>query len=405
MHRAPLTLAGNSHLVHFQRAIDMGATPAPRRPLQFHARLALSLLHPFFEDDAVTRPGQECLLMVPGFRIGNRVLTDPAHPEAHASVDAALITPEHDAQMLERYLNRLDDLRRRNPAIRFLFWSLVAGEYRARSEGRYLQPDGTYRHPTWNLAEIEREFPEHTISLAPLLDSDVLPALLKDSGGHPTELAAALFHRFIEDPERPTDQALAEVRRTATVPCLSFWEPTVLTGDSAWLATLADYAERGIIRLNQHVRIIADSARITARDGVVLYITDLDGTALRAGQGDHGSDAARLPEEALAPIRRLAALGLRPRVFTWANKANEFTNPPVTWAPDHPGSPMALDEQLAARLPEADVLRDAHWAPHSVSLRDVDIEQLSGRPKPTVDGLSQVVRLLGGGRTLQWLDE
>lgn len=399
MPSTPLTMAGNSHVVHFQRAVDMGASPAPRRPVTFHAQLALSLLHPFFDDPLVARPGQDCLLFVPGFRIGNRVLLDARHPEAHHAVDGDLITPENDARMYALYLERLDELRRRNPALRLLFWSLAVGEHRAQSAGRHCDAAGTYRHPTWNLADVEHEFAEQTIPLAPLLGSaELMPALVKDSSGHPTEIAATLFHRFLEAPEAGTDAALAETRRTATVPRFDFRRPTILTGDSVWLRVLADYCARDIVRLQDTVQLVLDSREIAdADDADLVYITDLDVASL---DGD-----GRIPDGALDEIRRLGALGVRPRVISWASRANEHTNPPVVLDPGHPGHPLALDEQLATALSDvADVRRDAAHAPRSLSLRHVDIEQESGRPKPSVEGLVQLVREAGGGRGLEWWD-
>lgn len=206
MHRDPrptVTVAGPSHIRRFRHAMWTGRVAYPRRDLARCDRPGESITSQFFLQAEFARRTMPAICFVGDFRFGNRSLGPDPVPEDFSGVDKDAISPENDLEMYRRSLRALRTMYTNNPECRFVFWCLAGREFANRREGRYGQ-GGAYRHPTWNLTEVEDAVGDRAVRLSDLMHHPGMSLLHIDSSAHPSTYGMELMRLMIDDPDRPT---------------------------------------------------------------------------------------------------------------------------------------------------------------------------------------------------------
>lgn len=382
-----VVVAGPSHVRRFAHAIRTGQVAAPRRRIEWRHLASASILHPFLRHAPFARTRQDAVYFVPDFRIGNRSLVDDSGPDAFIGVSKELIDPANDRAIFDRSMEAILQIKDANPHCRFIFWSLAGRELSNRIKGTYGRGDA-YRHPTWNLDEVEEAVGDQCVSLRPVLDHPVGRLLHIDASKHPSVFGLEFYRRVVDLPDGDAGRILDEIRANVPRPVLVFPAGTVLTGDSYWLTALRLYLAKGLVRLAPDVEVCGvEEALDRPADGTrrVRYISNLV-----AGGGD---TAIRL-EQTRETLRRLARGGHQVRAFLWEARARQVLNPRLRRPGDHPESSRSLESALTSR-DTIFATPEPIGAPSYVHARDVEISHREGI-MPTMDGILAVVRALGG---------
>lgn len=345
------------------------------------------MLHPDFAAAGFARARERALCFVPDFRIGNRSLRDPAPVESYLGVAKELISDENDRRMFDAVMDRVRSIRDSNPDARFVFWCLGGRELLNREQGRYME-GGKYRHPVWNLAEVEAEIGESVVSLQGMVQHPLGRMLHIDGSAHPSQVGLELFRRMTDDPESSATAHLDSMMRDLQRPVITVPPGAVITGDSFWLEALRLYVNRGIVVLGDGVRIRTPEQLLAGSEAeVALYVSGLR-LIPEAGAADRIDAAA-------ASLKALEAGGYRTRVLLWESRAAGVLNPRVQMPASDPRSTTSAHRVLAERSVKAHFVSEEPGDSGFVRPRDVEVSHPRG-PMPTLDGLLTVIRLLGG---------
>lgn len=348
------------------------------------------MLHPYFLTADFARSTTEALCFVPDFRIGNRSLIDPDDEESYFGVSKDLIGPEHDAEMYRRILDAILRIRDENPACRFVFWSLGGSELRNRTRGHYTEA-GRYRHPVWNLDEVEKVVGDQVISMLPILDHELGSMLHIDTSSHPSYIGLELFRRMTDRPDVSVQDHLDGIREVMWRPVLMLPRGFVLTGDSFWLKALREYVTKGLVALApgteiRSARDLLDNSREPGVNGVFF---------ISGQQSAVGPKAEGLIAHTADVVTRLAQKGYNSRIFVWESRVAPILNPARRHPPAHPRSHRALDRAFQSAAGAGRVITEGPGVPNFVRPSDVEVSHPKGM-MPTVHGLMNVVKLLGG---------
>lgn len=380
-----LVVAGPSHCISLENAYTTGQVERPSREIAWWYQSGTATFAPYFTEAPFASSDTDALFIVPDLRIGNRSLVHPDDPDAVRGIDPALISRENDARLLERATATLRSIRQANPSCRFLFWSLAGREYLNRRAGKYTTEAG-YRHPTWNLPDVEAVVGESAVSLVEVIAHPDAASLYVDTGSHPSELGLRLISRIIDDPRAPAIEHFEEVRKTTRRPVLVAREPVLLTGSSRWTGTLRDLVDRGLLRLGAGVSACTREELFASPlpDEVrrVVYASDVGGTV--PAEPDRVAVLAEID-------RWLARHGVEAQIVLWdraATLAAPADFPYVRPAAQH-DDPALLSPLEAANL--VDIGR----------LGGDEIEKVSAAPQPTLRGILALHRRLGGEVTFE----
>lgn len=373
----PVTVAGISHIHRFKFALATGRVAPPRRPLaQIYGQPAQILAGPAFMDQPFAQRPVPTILFVPDFRMGNGWLNDRENPGRHTGIDKSLISRENDQEMLELSRRSISAILSNNPECRLIYWCLAGREAMARHEGRYFK-DGEYRHPSWNLDEVEEENPACTIRLNEVIGDPRSRALFIDESAHPSWLGYALIRQLIDNPEADAVKLLGTLLDTLVRPVIDFPHKTVLTGRSVWIERLRSMVELGLIGLGPNARIIEPEEVTAAKGADVVFVSRVHSRSPRF-------------EEPLDALWRMTT--------TLAAQNSEREVQVVLWeahaidCAKRRGHHDGASAERIARL----------VAPHAIGsttrhllLHGSDME-LPNDPAPSVQGIEKIVRRVGG---------
>ena len=392
----PITVAGPSHARRYRNAVEVGRLAPPRRPIAWMDIASASMLHPQFRSASFANEPEPALVFVPDFRIGNRSLRDPEATQSYIGVAKELISPENDRRIYANIMDEVLRIRDANPEARFLFWCLGGREYMNRVRGAYNTPQG-YRHPVWNLGEVEDAVGDRVISLQPMFEHPLAPMIHIDGSAHPSNVGLDLFRRMTDRPDVPVDAHLDAIAADLQRPVIQIPKDTVLSGDSHWLEALRLYASKGLVRLAPGVRTRTVDELLEQDPGDrprVLFISNLV-TA-------HGDDAAAPIDRTVATVEALLAKGYNPRIFVWESRAIGAMDARRRYPPRDPRSTQSLHEALAQRGLRGRLIFEGGSTPSFIRPRDVEVSHPVG-PMPTLDGLLAVVRAIGGNHRLEFV--
>ncbi|WP_349829063.1 hypothetical protein [Brevibacterium litoralis] len=360
-----------------------GQIDAPAVEVTWHSNSGEAVFAPTYLEHRFARTDTKAVFVVPDPRIGNRSVHAPDHPLAFKGIDQSVIDPQTDSAVYGRGVSALHAIRRANPSCRFIFWSLAGREMHNRREGRYVV-DGTYRHPTWNLAETEAECGDATISLQGLLHDRWSSALHVDAGGHPSWYGLRLLMSLIENPAADALEVFHDILATSGRPVFDAPEPTVYSGTSHWLRTVQEYAQRGIVSLGPNIHLCTSkdivAGRIPSSITRACYITRT---------GSNAPADAHIVEALINVVNHLHAQCPDSRVVLWDRAAVMAADTSFPWS----RSEITEDDQgpYAALRP---------FAPEFPTIESRDIEKVSPWIQPTLDGLIALHRSLGG--SVEW---
>ncbi|WP_349829289.1 hypothetical protein [Brevibacterium litoralis] len=317
---------------------------------------------------------------------------------AHSAIRKHLINEDNDREMFRRAMTKLHEVRQANPEGRFLFWSLAVREWTNQDAGRYVGPEG-YRHPIWNLAEVEDEFGESVIPLGDVVTHPLARLLGKDSQLHPTDVGYDLLTRIFDAPDVPVREHLDAVEREHTVPVLEFPRPTLITGSSGWVQTVEAYVKRGLVRLGDGVSVTDEFSKTRPRSATgqeLIWISRANKNSAR-----EGGEGIRLEA---GFIRAMSNRGYTPRVFVWDGRAYRFFRPGHKFEPHDSRHPLRLEAALQHEVDDvATVLTNPSFPAEDrplVQPRDVEPDSAVRGVMPTIRGIERLVTLLGG--SVRW---
>ncbi|MGY5765378.1 hypothetical protein ACXET9_09260 [Brachybacterium sp. DNPG3] len=384
-----VAVAGPSHARRFRHAIATGQIARPHRSILWNDLAAASMLHPYFRECEFSKSPTPALVFVPDFRLGNLSLENPEDPEAYLSVEKRLITKECDALMCERVLERVDEVREANPRARFVFWCLGWRELNNRANGRYFD-SGTYRHPIWNLSEVEGRFGDSVITLSSVFDHPMGKMLHIDGSGHPSYVGLELYRNLVDEPDVDVSVHLDRIAAYGARPLLVLPKDMVITGDSIWLKALELYISKGLVKLHPQTRIASQEDLLSGEVGQtrrVLYVSRMQPEGRQGRQDDGGSS--------LVALSALEKKGYDVLVFCWDSRAEEVLHPALRRARNHPASTAALARFLTSEMSSGAVLVEGPTGPSFIHPSDVEVSHGSG-PWPTVQGIRRVIEAGGG---------
>lgn len=248
-------IIGPSHVVRWERLksfFDIG--------VDFYGLGGLPIWH---EKVLSLSEGRSPFIMVGDFRFGNSFHLTGNERDAFV-VKKELITPDVDRFMFDASMRSLDQLKRND--IRLVFWCLLIREYKNIQEKRYFN-NGFYRHPIWNLSEIEGRYP-NSVKLSDILSQN-LDFLFIDSSNHPS-IFGFYFLKKIYQGLTPDDALLATLKiKQSFFNIYRFFgnEKIITSGTNSSFRLLKDYLSRGVLDAaclrNFHVRE-ADEALFSA---------------------------------------------------------------------------------------------------------------------------------------------
>lgn len=375
-----LILAGPSHVVALNHAYMSGAASTPVRPLVWHYQSGTAGFAPFFTESDFANHDLKTLFIVPEMRLGNRMIAAPDGPPAFQGIDQSLINPEIDSFILGRLENVLRGVRAANPSCRFIYWSLAGRERANIAKGNYVT-EGGYRHPTWNLSDVEGITGDATVSLREVIGHPLSGALYIDDGNHPSVLGVELLTRIVDDPETPAMDHFRTLLSETQRPVFYSKEPLAISGGSAWLSTLRDHADRGLLRVDSSVSYWPRE-RVNELAGKqewprVVYFSKI--REFSASDAPGAQTLSRMVDD-------FAAQGTRLQVAFWDRDAMlaapadfPYANPVVNCDP--------LDLKALFR---ADALIDTSFVAVN------EIEKVSAFPQPTQLGMIALHRRVGG---------
>lgn len=342
------------------------------------------LAAPAFMEAEFATSEMPALLLVPEMRLGNRALVEPEDPRAYIEVDRDLINEENDRALLKKSREALQQIRRENPKCRILFWSLFGREYENRVLGRYQHRFGRYRHPVWNLKDLESEFRGQTIPLKPLLKDSRTAALFVDRSMHPSWLGQQLIMRLIDDPETRPEKHFDALWQSVKKPVIDFDKPTVLTGRSLWLRRLQQHIDTGLLALGPHTQLM-DPQEVDQADpqADVAFIAGLS-------QRTHPFvDRARTLARVLKKYDN-ASPERSVRLFLWEARAAEAKQPRVA---EDLFSARALSQLLTPYgLLDFQIRENTQGQQNTVQWRDVELARDNA---PSITGLLSVAQSVG----------
>lgn len=389
-----VTVAGPSHARRFRAAIATGQIPKTRRTIRWRELGAASMLHPYFSEAEFSSRPETALIFVPDFRLGNRSLVSPDEVDAYTRVDKTLIRRSNDVEMRDRVLARVVEIRDANPEARFVFWCLGWRELNNRTLGNHFE-NGVYRHPVWNLAEVEGVVGDAVVSLLPMLEHPLGRTLHIDGSGHPSFVGLELFRRMTDDPVSDAGAHLDAMKEYLARPLVALPRDVILTGDSVWLKALHLYVERGLIRLHPDLEWRTVEELLVEPPSERRRVVHVSGQ--RIAESSAGSEIlAEEPADLIALTRK----GYKVTTFLWEARASEVLHPALRRARNHPRSLASLCRAVGAAVPAASVIAEASHSPSLVRPTDVEVSHPEG-PWPTLHGLLGVVRAVGGMHRLE----
>jgi hypothetical protein len=384
----PITVAGPSHCIAWAEAITNGKTVPPSRDIHWHTWWGMSSVTPFFRNADCTNHPVDTLFFVSNFRLDNRLLVmNIGEPGWQGGVDPSLVSPENDAAMYTMVMEHLRSYRDKNPRIRFIFWSLGAVELANREEGRYVT-NGTYNHPSWNLADVEAVFPENTVPLAEVLQHPLAHRLFIDRPGHPSHIGYTFLNALVDNPGASPAHIFADIVESTPTRLLDFPQPTLLTGTSNVIGTLRGYRRRGLLDI---------SPRLILSDHAVIDRHGPDPKLSRAfylsSAGTKGNPSADDLTQIHREIDEIRSRGVMVDLYLWDREAVR-----IAPRPERPNDGIYLYENTEVAKADDTALQATldNLEPQPLDLALRDIERTSDVPRPTIHGVCSLIETLGG---------
>lgn len=365
-------IAGPSHASRLRMAYETGEVAPPLSSVEWLERPGESMLSPYFRESPIFSRQRRALLFVTDFRLGNRRTVAPEHPKAYSGIDGSLIGPKYDKKLFDESIDFLDSIVSRNPDIRLLFWSLFGREYLNRRSGRYFA-SGAYRHPVWNLEEVEGRYPRNSLPLHPLIEHPRASSLFSDDSAHPSWLGNEVVTRLVDSPASP-EVLFDEVLRTASAPVITLPRPTIFTGHSVWINRVKRMMETSLVSVNNvrfaSIREAIESTSEVSGECDYAFISGVRGST---------AEEMRILSRQLGVAERLSRASRgEVRMVFWEARAAAAKARRTTLAPG------ALE---AAAAP--------HSLPLDIARRHVDFHTLD----PTLQGVKDVLTSMGASLT------
>lgn len=232
-------IIGPSHIMRWKHAIESNILPKLEN-VELYGRGGNPIWSNYSEQ-AEDRFDEfdEIIYIVGDFRFGNKSLSDPTLTKNQFGVSKELISHKNDLILYKKVIKKCNNLiTKHNQKIKFLFWDLALREHQNKKNNRYIT-NGVYKHPIWNLNEVERKFPKNTIPLSKL---DVSNFYI-DRSNHPSIQGYQYLYNSLVFNEKKTT--------SATPFEINFDDDVIFCGDSIFVKTFNQYVNLGIIKSNQ----------------------------------------------------------------------------------------------------------------------------------------------------------
>lgn len=282
---------GPSHVGRLRHAMKSGQIP-PFRNAQFILSGGMPIWHPsVFHADLAS--AKHVVMVAGDFRFGNQIMSDPDRINIDdpsntfmqaRNIDRGLITPDNDKFLFEfalAQLRRIVD--KAEGRMRIIFWDLFGREVFNRHAGRYLE-SGVYRHPIWNLDEVEARFPEHAAGLSRIIHERDLRSLYVDQNCHPSlkgfRFMTALAHGT------PPEAALAQARALDGHLADGLYAgagPCVIFGRSVFVSFLKDLLADGAAAVPPGWRITDDEGEVDRALAQGVKVVEVSALSPRTG--------------------------------------------------------------------------------------------------------------------------
>lgn len=214
----------------------------------------------------------EIVILVGDFRFGNNFQF--VEGIRYTGIEKKYISFENDEFLYKKCLRALGELSKIS-SVSFIFWDLAIREYENRKKSKYCI-DNLYKHPIWNLYELESKFKDHTLSMSQILQYD-LDFLFIDSSLHPSVLGFDFLRTLILEKD-VSSSLLSCLRLRKNISDYLFTnEEIVICGVSKLYRALLMYVEKGIIHLPNNIQFSrADDALFCKRQEKrkLIFLTD-----------------------------------------------------------------------------------------------------------------------------------
>lgn len=193
-------------------------------------------------------------ILVGDFRFGNAYDITQDESDAYL-VKKELISPEIDKLMFDKSLSSVENLDCENT--RLVFWCLLIREYNNINSRKYCDK-GTYRHPIWNLAEVEGRF-KNAIQLSEVIKQD-LDFLFIDSSNHPSIYGYYFLKKIYEglSPRTALFKTSLIKKEFSSIFDYFLRYGYLISGTANTFRLIKDYLKRGILDMRKvggfHIR-------------------------------------------------------------------------------------------------------------------------------------------------------
>ncbi|WP_413701745.1 hypothetical protein ACLKMH_09420 [Psychromonas sp. KJ10-10] len=188
-------ILGPSHIMRWIQSINTAIIPSLTN-VDFHGRGGAPIWGDFIKNKFNDFNNYNQIIFIVGdFRFGNKVLIDDSEIRNQHGIEKELISVQNDREMYDKVVNELLYLShsRYKSKIKFIFWDLALREHKNRKENKYTTNE-EYKHPIWNLHQIQCQFENNTIKI----DSEMnLDSLYIDGSNHPSFLGYVYLYKLI----------------------------------------------------------------------------------------------------------------------------------------------------------------------------------------------------------------
>lgn len=194
-------VAGPSHTARWKQRISWKQFVQPQnmKYLYFEAAGAIfsKKMEQFIKKNA--SEVEMIYLFVPDFRFGNDVLKEVPSSElffdGFISTNKELISLENDQKLYAHALKVLDYYQDTyGSKIKFIFWCLNYRESQNKKNNKYLNTEGKYAHPVWNISTLTEKYTNNVIDISSLQPR--IQEFSIDNQGHPSLKAYIFLHHL-----------------------------------------------------------------------------------------------------------------------------------------------------------------------------------------------------------------
>lgn len=236
---------GPSHVVRWANAIKNNILPEIDN-VDFYGKTGAPIWSDFLQKkEKDFNKYEEIIIFVGDFRLGNKFLLDNSNPKNQYGIDKESINIEVDRSLYKKVLDKCNDIIKSNKKnnIKLIFWSLSGRENKNKKKKSYII-DGVYKHPIWNLSEIEKKFKKENVISMQDVNCD---NFFIDESNHPSYQGYSFLYSVFFGKK-------TVVQDSIDIDSLSN-KNTIICGDSKFIKTINDYIDLNIISGEKKIEI------------------------------------------------------------------------------------------------------------------------------------------------------